>query len=100
MTTYTLRWIDKGIVEEGLTREAIEVRLGDSDYFIDLLEEGGSDGVVQIIEEHDEELLDDDSAEWDDGDYYGDTLEADAEVLASAGMGTDEDYGYFGGDEW
>lgn len=26
--------------------------------------------------------------------------EADADVLASAGMGTDEDYGYFGGDEW
>jgi hypothetical protein len=26
--------------------------------------------------------------------------EADADTLASAGMGTDEDYGYFGGDEW
>ena len=25
--------------------------------------------------------------------------EADADVLASAGMGTDEDYGYFGGDD-
>lgn len=25
--------------------------------------------------------------------------EADADVLASAGMGTDEDYGYYGGDE-
>lgn len=25
--------------------------------------------------------------------------EADGDALASAGMGTDEDYGYFGGDE-
>jgi hypothetical protein len=25
--------------------------------------------------------------------------EADADTLASAGMGTDEDYGYFGGDD-
>jgi hypothetical protein len=32
-----------------------------------------------------------------DGDWEG----ADAEVLANAGMGTDEDYGYFGDrDEW
>ena len=27
-------------------------------------------------------------------------LSDDAEALASAGFGTDEDYGYFGGDEW
>lgn len=26
--------------------------------------------------------------------------EADADTLASAGMGTDEDYGYFGGDDY
>lgn len=26
-------------------------------------------------------------------------IEADAMTLASAGMGTDEDYGYFGGNE-
>ena len=32
-----------------------------------------------------------------DGDV--DTLEADGEALASAGMGTNEDYGYFGGED-
>lgn len=31
-------------------------------------------------------------------DSYTDA-EADADTLASAGMGTDEDYGYYGGDE-
>lgn len=31
-----------------------------------------------------------------DGDYMTDA-EADADTLASAGMGTDEDYGYYGG---
>jgi hypothetical protein len=30
----------------------------------------------------------------DDGDWM------DADALASAGWGTDEDYGYYGGDEW
>ena len=37
----------------------------------------------------------DDGEPWD-GDWEG----ADAEVLASAGMGTDEDYGYYGSEEW
>ena len=30
---------------------------------------------------------------WTDADY-------DADTFASAGWGTDEDYGYYGGDEW
>ena len=29
-------------------------------------------------------------------DQFRDDVEADADVLRSAGMGTDEDYGYFG----
>lgn len=36
--------------------------------------------------------------EWDDSDGLTDA-EADAMTLASAGYGTDEDYGYYGGDE-
>jgi hypothetical protein len=32
-------------------------------------------------------------------DNFRSDAEADADVLASAGHGTDEDYGYFGGDE-
>lgn len=34
--------------------------------------------------------------EWEDGD---DERLADADALASAGFGTDEDYGFFGYDE-
>lgn len=37
---------------------------------------------------------DEDGEPWD-GDWEG----ADAEVLAGAGMGTDEDYGHYGGSE-
>ena len=36
-------------------------------------------------------------------DYWNDVaddVEADADALVSAGMGTDEDYGYYGGDEY
>lgn len=41
-----------------------------------------------------------DEVEYEDfEDSYSD-VEADADTLASAGWGTDEDYGYFGGDEW
>jgi hypothetical protein len=32
-------------------------------------------------------------------DPFNSDAEADADVLASAGWGTDEDYGYYGGDE-
>lgn len=31
---------------------------------------------------------------------YEDDMAADAEALASAGYGTDEDYGFAGGDDW
>jgi len=35
-------------------------------------------------------------------DNFRDDVEADADVLAMAGYGTDEDYGYYGdeGDDW
>lgn len=36
----------------------------------------------------------------DEGDMFLSDAEADADVLSSAGWGTDEDYGHFGGDEW
>lgn len=32
-------------------------------------------------------------------DHFRDDVEADADALASAGYGTDEDYGHYGGDE-
>ena len=44
----------------------------------------------------------DEDEEYDDepSDGFRDDVEADADTLASAGYGTDEDYGCFGGEEW
>lgn len=36
--------------------------------------------------------------DWERDDFNSD-VEADADALASAGWGTDEDYGYFGGED-
>ena len=38
--------------------------------------------------------------EYEDGEPYEDSVWADSNALASAGWGTDEDYGYFGGDDY
>jgi len=57
------------------------------------------------------EFADDQQDDGDDDDRHGfnreprednfrDDVDADANALAGAGYGTDEDYGYFGGDEW
>jgi hypothetical protein len=36
-----------------------------------------------------------------DDDYYDDSMDGDWDsAMASAGFGTDEDYGCYGGDEW
>jgi len=42
---------------------------------------------------------DDDEDMWSDPDYDMSDVEADADTLASAGWGTDEDYGYYGGED-
>lgn len=42
----------------------------------------------------------DEEYEPDEHDQFRDDVEADADALASAGYGTDEDYGYFGGDDY
>lgn len=42
--------------------------------------------------------IDDEDCDWD-GDRIDDYNWADADALASAGWGTDEDYGYFGGED-
>ena len=66
-----------------------------------------------ICDPHGDDMSEyDDDQQGDDDDQYGTTrasderedqfrsdAEADADVLAGAGYGTDEDYGYFGGDE-
>ena len=40
------------------------------------------------------DVADDDFVEFPNGEF------PDGDALASAGFGTDEDYGYFGGDDW
>jgi len=50
---------------------------------------------VEMVQAFFEVLADEQDAEYDesmDGDFDS--------AMASAGYGTDEDYGYFGGDEW
>ena len=54
----------------------------------DHLEEGYSAGDADFEYDH-----------WFDDDRMTD-VEADADTLRGAGMGTDEDYGYFGGDDY
>jgi len=52
----------------------------------------------------DDDILEEDDVcyEYDDDDTepWEDDVWADADALASAGWGTDEDYGYFGGDDY
>ena len=43
--------------------------------------------------------FEDEDFEDEDGEDHMTDVEADADTLASAGYGTDEDYGYFGGDD-
>jgi hypothetical protein len=39
--------------------------------------------------------------ELEEEEYYDDSMDGDHDsAMTSAGWGTDEDYGYFGSDEW
>jgi hypothetical protein len=70
-----------------LERDALTIRTDDVDGIVDLLIDDGIDGFSANYgteDEHDQFLTD---------------AEADADALASAGFGTDEDYGYYGGDD-
>lgn len=51
--------------------------------------------------EYDDNLIGGDSDLWDEGDTdYDDGMDGDFDsAMTSAGWGTDEDYGYYGGDE-
>lgn len=52
-------------------------------------------------DEDEEEEWDEEEEEWDEESEDTDDVGADAETLASAGWGTDEDYGHYGGgDDW
>ena len=52
-----------------------------------------------IAEMSDSEFYEDNEVEYEDDDIWYDDLDGDHESgLASAGWGTDEDYGYYGDD--
>ena len=51
-------------------------------------------GAVNVKEVEEDDYVDVEDNYEDDGDWM------DADALASAGFGTDEDYGSYGGDEW
>ena len=59
---------------------------------------------MDLAEEHDSVVMRGEAVEFDpreDRDDDADAVEADSYALASAGFGTDEDYGcYDSGDEW
>lgn len=60
--------------------------------------DGGPVPADSYFEAYDPDAWADEDEDDDDGMT---DAEADADVLASAGWGTDEDYGYFGGgDDW
>ncbi len=52
----------------------------------------------EIYAEGDGDAIDDRVSEPED--HFRDDVEADADVLAGIGWGTDEDYGYYGEDDW
>jgi hypothetical protein len=56
------------------------------------------DAIIDVL--HDSQIYSFICHRGDDGehDQFRNDAEADADALASAGMGTDEDYGYYGGD--
>ena len=69
--------------------ESLEVRYEDlTDEELERLDEARDEYALEMGEEP---ILDE--------DCFMSDAEADADVLRMAGMGTDEDYGYFGG-EW
>ena len=60
----------------------------------DLTVAGYAAGTIALYSTRDDLVW---SSAWDDGPECGMTdVEADADTLASAGYGTDEDYGYYG----
>lgn len=74
------------------------------DFGLDVMMEdflnGGYGYILDAERFYDEpEDVEDDIEDEDYEDSWSD-VDADADTLASAGWGTDEDYGYDGGDNW
>lgn len=67
--------------------------------YVQFLHDGGNAVFPTDDDCHDDD--DDDECNDDEPwDGFRDDVDADADALASAGWGTDEDYGYCGGDDY
>ena len=63
-------------------------------------ETAASNFAQQWLDENDEQVAEQDAAEYASEREYDDGMDGDHEsALASAGFGTDEDYGHYGNDE-
>lgn len=81
----------------------------DADVPTDTADEEMSEAYYDWLEENDETDTDENRAEWyrlnedpesrDWANGWGSDGEVDGDALASAGFGTDEDYGYCGGND-
>ena len=69
-----------------LERDNLKILSHDVDSIVDILVDDGISGFMVGLEN-------------EPGDGFLTDAEADADALASAGFGTDEDYGYYGGED-
>ena len=103
------------IMTEELLEESLDLILDRADYYVDTYGYGQDDFSEEFVEQIAIEMGVDPSSqviaaaisrietrlELDEGDWYDESMDGDHEsALASAGFGTDEDYGYFGDEGW
>ena len=62
------------------------------------MQSGNYDHLLDVFKHHFGEFVEFQTSEEDWDDYEGDNWDMDGDALASAGFGTDEDYGYYGED--
>ena len=62
------------------------------------MQSGNYDHLLDVFKHHFGEFVEFQTSEEDWDDYEGDNSDMDGDALASAGFGTDEDYGYYGED--
>lgn len=83
---FILEQLDSGMLDYAAVAEA-------------LLAIAPKETLERVIQVYGWDLSDEEEPDYPEERIYTD-LSDDAEALASAGMGTDEDYGHFGGDEY
>jgi hypothetical protein len=83
-----------GYSKEEVNEVLNDMQSGDYDNLCDVFAQNFGH-VVELVNGHEDE---DEESNYNDEDYEGDNWDMDGDALASAGFGTDEDYGYYGED--